>query len=480
MAKRQFIIFSLLLIVLSGFVMAETVEFDVQKINTSIFKGESASYQLRIVNHQDFEDKFQVSSSSARFVVIVQPRPETVPVAPNSFEEYIVYVNPKASIGTGPFGVPIKMKSLVSGDIYTMNFPIHIMDPDIPVGVYPPNPSLSVEIPEDVDPKEGIKLNLQLKNNNPRELDEVAIAIESDLFEKSYSTSLNGMEEKGNEILFDLHPLERPGKHSVTIKVIFEDKVYAEETKYYEIIGYTDIADDRFEDDLLFRSSRMFTFKNSGNMPELIIQRVETNWFRRIFSQTTPKAATVNLDGKTLYEWKINLPAQDMYGEAEVFEVKIVENYRIPVIVLLVIIVLIILYYIFRSPVICEKDAQLSHSREGVTQIKVKLFIKNRSRTKMQKVKIIDRVPAIAEFAKSDAIGTMHPSQISKSAKKGTIVKYEMHTLEPFEERIITYHMKSKLKIIGGMNLKPARVKFEAKKGKERRIVSNDVKLRKK
>ena len=48
---------------------------------------------------------------------------------------------------------------------------------------------------------------------------------------------------------------------------------------------------------------------------------------------------------------------------------------------------------------------------------------------------------------------------------KGTLLKWNIDILEGFEERMITYKIKSKLSILGSLKLSPAVIKFKNSRG---------------
>ena len=73
-------------------------------------------------------------------------------------------------------------------------------------------------------------------------------------------------------------------------------------------------------------------------------------------------------------------------------------------------------------------------------------------------------------------IGTIKPVNIAKHKRIGTIVKWQIISLEKYEERIITYRIRSKLSILGGLILPAAKLKFK-EKGKERVVKSSKLKL---
>jgi len=68
-------------------------------------------------------------------------------------------------------------------------------------------------------------------------------------------------------------------------------------------------------------------------------------------------------------------------------------------------------------------------------------------------------------------------SFIIKDSRKGLIARWDMVQLDSFEERFITYKMKSRLKIVGGISLPAAKIKFETRQGIERVTSSNEVNI---
>jgi hypothetical protein len=131
-------------------------------------------------------------------------------------------------------------------------------------------------------------------------------------------------------------------------------------------------------------------------------------------------------------------------------------------------------YFIYRSPVTIKKEALvMGSSHSEISDMKVLLHIRNRSQDLIEHLKITDLIPSIAELATEQHLGTLAPLKVIRNEKKGSIVKWELDALEPFEERIISYRLNSKITIVGGIRLPPAKIKFETLKGKERVVRSN-------
>jgi hypothetical protein len=144
---------------------------------------------------------------------------------------------------------------------------------------------------------------------------------------------------------------------------------------------------------------------------------------------------------------------------------------------LVILIVAIISYYFFRSPIIIQKSAfKLSEGEangEGINDLKIRLYVKNRSNKVIEQVKLVDRIPSTIEVEKDFHLGTIRPDKLLKNPPKPTKAVWNIPALEPFEERIITYRIRSKLSIVGGVTLPSAYVKFRNSRGNELTTHSN-------
>jgi hypothetical protein len=128
----------------------------------------------------------------------------------------------------------------------------------------------------------------------------------------------------------------------------------------------------------------------------------------------------------------------------------------------------------FRSPVVVTKKVTNVHTREGgISGLRVQINIRNRGSETLSDLRIIDKIPSIAEVRKEFQLGSLQPSKIIEREKKSTIIRWNVDSLESHEERLISYDVKSKLSILGNLNLYATLVRFRDSKGKERRALSN-------
>jgi hypothetical protein len=160
-------------------------------------------------------------------------------------------------------------------------------------------------------------------------------------------------------------------------------------------------------------------------------------------------------------------------------ELHVVTNYR-PIAALIILAgIILALYYAFRSPILVKKTAGVISTREGgISELKILLEIKNRTGKPVNEATIMDMVPRIAELIKDHDIGTLAPTKITKHERKGTLIKYEVGDILPYEERLIAYRIRSSLSILGGVSLPVAVAKFKTSAGKERSTTSNTPKVR--
>ena len=137
-----------------------------------------------------------------------------------------------------------------------------------------------------------------------------------------------------------------------------------------------------------------------------------------------------------------------------------------------------ILYSIFRSDIVVKKHAVVLGTKEGgITEMKVIMNVRNRIGRPIKNIAIIDNVPNIADIQKEFQIGTLKPTKIVTHERKGNLIKWNIDFLEKYEERIITYKVRSKLSILGKFKLPPAVIKYENEKGRDVITHSNSVSL---
>lgn len=471
--KFTLLVLITIFLVLLTAMQASAFFYFVNPVNNTITKQEAAVFNLVIQNSADYEDIYTITTNDVNWLLSYTPESTVIPAKDE--KEFTVELRPKSTVEEGrTYFVPVKMKSSKTDFYYEdrMDFAIYVVNPSIKAGEYAPTVTPVITVDKVIDPREKIGVTLTLRNRNPREYDSLKVVIDGEIFSKEYTTKLLPSEEKTNVILFEIDPLTEAGKRTLTVDLYLNNTKIADSSTEYEIKGYPDLQETTSKSVFLFRSEEKYRVYNNGNSAGTAEEKFRMSVFRKLFTKFSPEAVKEKgTDGKTYYVIRQKLGPQDT------LEGSVVTNYRLLVVIILVVIAIIVLYYVLRSPVIIAKNAEpLGKTEDGLSEVKIRLYLKNRSRKAIANLRVTDIVPSIAEIDKKTHLGTMEPVSIGKG-KRGTVPRWEMDVLEAYEERIITYRIKSKLTLIGGIRLPSAKAAFDTGGGKERTVYSNSINM---
>nr|AIF18650.1 hypothetical protein [uncultured marine group II/III euryarchaeote KM3_83_G03] len=453
--------FIFIILVLALMPMASAYGITFTNIENSIYSDGTASYAVSIVNTNGFDDTFQISTRDPNWIL----SSDIMAVPSLSTKGFLLSLKPKTGLETGPHAVPIKTKSLRTGQFNEDNLLVNIK-PDTPFGGdYVPAVNMEVSIDEQVDVRNKVPVNVELKNKNPRDMPELKIIIDGQSFFRDQMISLNPLEEKQLDFLFDPGIEASSGVKTLTVKLILANLTIAEVTREFEVLAFEEVDEEVTKVKNFFQTTGTHVLTNIGNGRDKVRKEMTLPFYKKLFYKFSPNPT--KSDGK--YSWAETL------NPGESMTIIVVANYNILALVILAGILSLISYYIFRSPILLIKEAVMEKEHNGKTLIKVRVHVKNRTKNLIQAVEIMDRIPNIAEYHKVKTIGTLEPTKVVKSSTKGTSLKWETEVLDPFEERIITYKILCKLKIVGGLNLPSGRAKFHTQSGKERTSYSNSA-----
>jgi len=474
MKHSKLFIIPLLLILAAFLVNAENFDFTAEEVDIDILPGQTAMYDITIYNRNIIDDRFQLTGDiSTTLSWDVSTSPQIVNIEAGTHKTIRLELTPHLDMSLGAKQVIMKLKSLETGELYRAAVPVYIGE-GVRFGTYVPNVAITVDIDKEIDPREKVAVNVCLKNRNLLDIENLLVFVDGEVFEEEYESSIGPLEYKCNEILFTINNNETPQEHTLTTTVTRDNDTLASAVQTYEIRAYADIIEKSNTKTGLFIYTETITLYNDGNMEEITTIKREIGGFNKLFARSNPKHESLKEDGVSYVAWKITLDSE------ETKTITFVRDYRWPMIVLIVIVVAVVLYFLFRSPIVLFKDAYvIGKADEGVSDLKVKVLVKNRTRRLIKNIRIIDKIPSIAEVVEKEHLGTIKPSKIIKHGKKGTIIKWDIEGFEPYEERILSYKIKSTLRIVGGMSLPSVKARFEDN-GKERTTTSNPVSLHKK
>lgn len=427
-----------------------------------IFFDEVAKYDVTIEN---FNDKDVVYSIVVNPVEWIAESNTNVLVKAGEKNVFPLNIkpNPVYFKGPGNYNIPVTIKS-ANGELVDTFVRIAIKSFKDGYGQYTPAISMSVIVKEQLDPRNKLNVQVILKNRNILELENLSLVMYSDIFEKSDIVSLGALAERSLQYYIDVDSLVQPGNYPMTFVVKLDDKVLSQTNNALEVLPYSVIDREKNEFSKFFKNTMITTLVNNGNVKKDVRISLDTAWYKRIVSSVDIEAQVYE---ETKNDWVITLEP------AEQSTVIIEENYRWYVFLIVLIILIIITYFVSRSPIVIEKQIIVTgKDEEGTSEMKVRVFAKNRTGKPFFNLRLIDIAPSIATVIDQDYFGVVKPSKIIPTEKKGTIVKWDIDSLEAYEERIFSYTLKARLKIIGNVSLPAIKAKFEDAKGNERAISS--------
>ena len=440
-----------------------------ETIDDSIYLDEVAQYKLSVTNTDLYEKTLKFKTSSYRWYLEFEPSNKKISGATKN--EYILNLIPGVWAKPGSEYISISIQDIAENDLAVINIPVFVKSYDETPKQYSPSVELNVEFPNNIDPRVDTPIEIHLRNRNKLDITQLNITIQSKNFHKSTSVYLGPLEEHDLRILYKVEDITTPGTDQLKISLSIGNKTFSAKKLDYELLEYSDFIVDEDRISELFRQETHFTVINKGNVPKVDSFRVKTTLFERLFTDANPEPDSVDLKNQVMV-WNLELNPLDE------FEIKVTKNYRPTIYILLISIIVLMMYFIYRSPITINKETiVVDASSEGITELKVLLHLRNRSPDLIENVTVTDLIPSIATFKKTTLIGTIKPSKVLQHQKKGTIVKWDFDAVEPFEERIISYRIHTKITIVGGLTLPFSKIKFLTKKGTEKIYKSNKSKV---
>ncbi|MFH1649464.1 MAG: hypothetical protein ABIA93_02860 [Candidatus Woesearchaeota archaeon] len=467
---KKAILIVVMIVAFAHLASAFPFDFKVTAVNDTIFSDESAKFIITIYNTESQRHNFEVIPDALNWVSTVDPQPTEV----RGFGTGIVTVlaKPKSNLQPGSHGIPIKLTNTDTVQSLTKTVPVYIKPFDSRYGRYMPSVALGADIPAQVDPREPVKVSVYLRNRNALNITGLDVSVSSQLFEKKIIQPLGPLMEDRDEYNFNLDPLQTPGTHELVVEISYLNTTVSRVTKSFEVTGYTVVKEETTKKSGLFTTKTEITVSNAGNAPAQYTISVPSNPFTGIFTKYSQAPVDEKINGENVNAWHLEV------GPQATTIITINRNYQLGIAILVVIVLVFVLYFVTRTPIILIKEAHEElHKESGNPIIKVRILIKNRSSKPYHKIRVRDKIPSLAEVVKKAHVGTLQPSSVTTDSKKGTVLRWEMDVLEPQEERLVAYIIQSKLKIVGGFTLRPARLTYQFR-DREKVVHSNVVQVR--
>ena len=440
---------------------------ELQPLQTQITPGQEARYQLTLHNDQEQEDTYLLSTRNPEWILSTEPALAQIP-SKSTFRTTLL-LKPRSGATLGSQTLLLSIRSQRTPQTKEEKLTLQLQ-PTPEGGLYEAKILLGVDVPKEHDPREKIPIRIHLRNQNPLNISSAQLEISGELFSKEQLFNLKPEESKTFALFFELNPKQKPDSHILIVRVSYRNQTIAENKKLYHISAYPEIEEHFNLEKGFLKTQQTFSVHNHGNAPHFYTKEVRYSFYLKPFIQTQPEPTSAH--GK--WKWQHTLQAEENYT------LTINQNYR-PLLYLLTLALLSIIgYYLFRSPIVAHKEAiPEDHSEEHneSSQFKVRLLLVNRSGKTLHHLRVIDKVPSMAQVTQKHQQGILSPHKPLTTEKKDTLLIWEIDGLEPYEERLITYRIKSKLRLYGGIHLPATKIKYETKKGKERKAYSNAVRV---
>lgn len=472
-AGRVSLIFLTMLLLTFSFVTALS-DFQVKftKITYAALPGEKAVYQLSITNLNEEPDSFILNFYNGNKWSIETEKLSYlsgINLQPGQTVSFKIYVIPSEIVNYGPHEFNLDITSKKGGNSQQVSSILIVKDPSNTVGGYIPSINLDVDFPEQVDPRQPFELKINLLNKNKLNIPELKVMVESKLFNGDKMISLAPLERKTESFTVIYDPLTPPQNDLLMVTVAAEEGSFSTK-KVIKVKAYSDLKTEEDVNKQFLKEVITKTFTNDGNVVNNEKITFKTTLFNQLFTSAMPKGEVITEEGERYFTWTLDIPPQ----EKQIIVIS--TNFRYLFTAIILLILGVIAYFVFRSPVIISKEAVVLNkddANSNMSHIKVLIHVKNRTNKPVEEVFIMDRVTHIAQVEKEFSHGTLAPDKILKHEKKGTVIRWSIAALEGYEERILTYKIKSRLKIIGNMRLPYASAKFKTASGHIVKVNSN-------
>ena len=451
-------------------VYAAGIKVTVTKEQDVVEPGGAAFFSIKITNKQIREDTFQLKANTfliAPFSDDVESvffLPKSTVTIPTNQEEIVtakvVFADTVRTDRT--YVIPIEVISLTNSKVReTLEPTIYVISPKEVVNI-------GIEDIGTVIPGRENLIKIVLRNNANVDLTNIDIFYTSSVFSLEEKVSLNAFEEKEVELNLQLDPLIEEGEYSLAVRLYEGDKMRGSDSFDFFVGENPDIT-EREKVDRGFLSYRVEVVReNEGNTEIERTVKYPIGSFQKLFTKTNPEGALVE-DGK-FYEWTFKIPPGD------IVRIEIETDYKLPFFIVLAILILIgIILYVRKKDLKLVKEVfKIKADESGVGEVKVLLHLKNKSSREIYNIKILDFLP---KYMHADVdYGTLKPSKIQEGTTGRRIV-WEVSKLDPGEERIISYKVKSRLKLVGAHDLPSGTVQYFGKKKRVVNVESNKVKF---
>ena len=450
------------------------IKLDVSPLRNKVLSGEWAAFNISITNLQMTDDTFVISvkEEGVDWSVLTASTVDYssgIRIGSGETKTTTLLLKDKGlrPYPNRPYSVGLKLKSLNMGNEVTELLPVYIVS-EMPVE-YDSDINVSPRIPRYIDPRNVYSFKLALYNNNKKDIKDLKINLESALVKREAEVELEPESRKVVEFTVDFDEETKPVMDTMTVTVSEGHDLLYRSTSPMEVVGYRmPFKRQTSTEEHFLKDVTTITLTNDDNVGQEQTFLIKRKASDVLFTSTSPEATVVEKGDETYYSWDVQLEPDKSASVA------LTTNYRIPFYALIVMIAAAVIYIYIRDPAVVLKNCDTIKTKEGgINELKVVIAVKNRTNEKIKNARLVDYIPRIAHVEKKKAEGTLKPSR-TVNTNKGVALEWNFD-MDPKEERLIYYYIRSRLSILGGMKL-PKAVLILKRKGKDQQKVrSNNV-----
>ena len=325
---------------------------------------------------------------------------------------------------------------------------------------------IRADIPKGVVPGINMPFDVTFNNRGNNDLEGLDIYVTSTVFNDQKKLNLKAYESLKTGFNFNIESTTLSGKYSMSVRVYKGDSLKGISDFDFNVIENPEIIEKDKTERSFLKTVEVLSRENKGN--SIIESRVRypITFLGRIFSSVDPNPQVLQFGDGKHYVWDLMLEPGDKV------EIRITTNYRIILALILLVIIGFFIFYYFKGKTvtIVKTLFRIYHEKEDVTEMKILLHVSNKTEQEVHNIKVIDILPGLikptAEFA------TLKPERIQKGGK-GMRIIWNIPKLEKHEERVISYKVRSRLPLVGEVELPSASVQYRVRGKKLVSVKSN-------
>ena len=445
--KKIALIFCLSILLLS-FASAKTLEIEKEAINSDILAelGGTAHYNLKITNLGK-TDEFRIYSLVS---VLMEPKEKfllpynktvKIHVAATPYEEVI-----KKNKGTFNFEYQIKSQtSEITKDFMKIEI-IELKD------------LFNITV-SDINPKDATaKLHIENKANIT--LNETKIKIISDFFETETTASIEPYGKIELSIDIEKNKIKDLVAGTYVAQVNLETQGREATNEFtFEYVKDAGLSVSESSSGFIIRETTIQKV-NVGNTLVLASTKLKRNILTRLFTTFSEKPQTVTKKAFSVeYVWEKEIPP----GKS--LTVVATTNYTLPFLLLIFVVVIVLIVKISLEKNIAIKK-KVSFVKTKGSDLALKITLDVKARRYIENIQIIDTIPRITKLFNKFGI---KPDRVDAKTRK---IFWDLQSLNAGEERVFSYIIYSKMKIVGKFELPAATAVYE-RDGKTSEVHSN-------